>query len=117
MSNSPVSELWNFMRLMLARLQAVSSRNMYSLHGLLALMRPSAGQVCHSLMVVSYWSPGSALAQAALQMSSHSSRALRRLWVLPSALFLSSHSASFSTAWKNSFGTRTELLEFWPETV
>jgi hypothetical protein len=33
--------------------------------GLLALMRPSSGQVCHSLMVVSYCTPGSAQAQAA----------------------------------------------------
>jgi hypothetical protein len=43
----------------------VSSRNMYSEHGFEALMRPEAGQVCQSLMVVSYWMPGSALAQAA----------------------------------------------------
>jgi len=53
------------MRLREARLHAVSSRNMYSEHGLEALMRPLAGQVCHSLMVVSYCTPGSAEAQAA----------------------------------------------------
>ena len=45
-----------------ARLQAVSSRNMYSEHGLEALMRPDSGQVCQSLMVVSNWMPGSAQA-------------------------------------------------------
>ena len=38
---------------MLARLQAVSSRNMYSEHGFEPLIRPPSGQVCHSLMVVS----------------------------------------------------------------
>ena len=35
-----------------ARLQAVSSRNMYSEHGLEALIGPAAGQVCQSLIVV-----------------------------------------------------------------
>jgi len=53
------------MRFSEARLQAVSSRNMYSEQGLEALMRPELGQVCHSLMVVSNCSPGSAQAQAA----------------------------------------------------
>ena len=48
-----------------ARLQAVLSRNMYSLHGLLALMRPALGQVCQALMVLSNWTPGSAQRQAA----------------------------------------------------
>ncbi len=55
------SSLRNAIRLSEARLQAVSSRNMYSEHGLEALIRPEFGQVCHSLMVVSYWMPGSAL--------------------------------------------------------
>src|SRR5215813_2046904 len=54
----------NFIRLMLARLQAVLSRNMYSLHGLLALMRPLLGQVCQRLIVVSYCTPGSPHCQA-----------------------------------------------------
>ena len=56
---------------MLARLHAVSSRNMYSLHGLDPLIRPPSGQVCHSLMVVSNWIPGSAQAQAVYAMSFH----------------------------------------------
>ena len=55
----------NFIRLSDARLQAVSSRNMYSLHGLLALMRAVFGQVCQSLIVVSYCMPGSPHCQAA----------------------------------------------------
>ena len=52
-------------RLTEARLQAVSSRNMYSEHGLEARISPDCGQVCQSLMVVWYWMPGSADAQAA----------------------------------------------------
>jgi hypothetical protein len=38
---------------------------MYSEQGFEALIRPSAAQVCHSLMVVSNWRPGSAQHQAA----------------------------------------------------
>src|SRR5579863_4772210 len=59
-------------RLIDARLHAVLSRNMYSEHGLEALMRPPSGQVCHSLMVLSYCTPGSAQAQAAKAISSQS---------------------------------------------
>jgi hypothetical protein len=55
----------NCSRLSDARLQAVSSRNMYSEHGLEARISPGAGQVCQSLMVVWNWMPGSAQAQAA----------------------------------------------------
>src|SRR5262245_14298252 len=59
-------------RLSEARLQAVSSRNMYSEHGFDALIRPSVGQVCQSLIVLSYWTPGSALAHAAVAIRLHS---------------------------------------------
>src|SRR3989338_1443737 len=100
---------------------------MYSLQGFEALMRPSAGQVCQSLIVVSYWTPGSAHAQAAYPIWSQSARAFIVLQGLASRLsfaaFLSSvrqnkfQSASFSTDSKNACATRTELLEFWPETV
>ncbi|MNL75409.1 hypothetical protein D3C87_2012100 [compost metagenome] len=48
-----------------ARLQAVSSRNMYSEHGLDARIGPAAGQVCQSFIVVLKCRPGSADAQAA----------------------------------------------------
>src|ERR1700741_1759383 len=58
-------------RLMDARLQAVLSRNIYSEHGFDALIRPPSGQVCHSLMVLSYCTTGSAQAQAAKAISSH----------------------------------------------
>src|ERR1700754_781330 len=47
-----------------ARLQAVSSRNMYSEHGFEALIRPDAGQVFQRLIVVSYCTPGSPQPQA-----------------------------------------------------
>src|SRR5215213_7485111 len=70
----PSSPRRKVIRLRDARLQAVSSRNMYSEHGLDALIRPEAGQVCQSLIVVSYWTPGSALAQAA--KATRSQRAL-----------------------------------------
>src|SRR5215467_4726210 len=100
-----------------ARLQAVSSRNMYSEHGLDALMRPDSGQVCHSLMVVSHCTPGSAEAQAAAPIFSQRSRALSVLWTLPSVRRMRFQSPSFSTALMKSLLTRTELLEFWPETV
>jgi hypothetical protein len=57
-SSSPSSRA-NFIRLIDARLHAESSRNMYSEHGLLALMRSVFGHVCHSLTVVSNCIPGS----------------------------------------------------------
>src|SRR6266480_418964 len=102
---------------MLARLQAVSSKNMYSEQGLLALMRPPAGQVCHSLMVVSYCKPGSAEAHALNVIFSHRSFAFSFLAIFLSLRFFSSHSASVSTACMKSFVTRTELFEFCPDTV
>src|SRR5580658_408087 len=65
----------NFIRLMLARLQAVSSRNMYSEQGLLALIRPEFGQVCQRLIVVSYCTPGSPQYQAPSAILASTSRA------------------------------------------
>ena len=60
---------------MLARLHAESSTNIYSLHGLLALIRPEFGQVCQRLIVVSYCTPGSPQHQAELDILLNSSRA------------------------------------------
>ena len=74
-SNSPSSPT-NFIRLIDARLQAESSRNMYSEHGLLALMRAVFGLVCHSLTVVSNCMPGSPHTQVPSAMSRIRSRAL-----------------------------------------
>src|SRR5579862_2533164 len=84
-SNSllPSTALRNAIRLSEARLQAVSSRNMYSEHGLEARMGPPAGQVCQSLTVVWNWMPGSAQAQAAYEILSHNSVAFSVLDVLP----------------------------------
>src|SRR3954451_12830700 len=101
-----------------ARLQAVSSRNMYSEHGFEAMIGPDAWQVCQSLMVEWNCRPGSAQAQAAWPIVSHSARALMVLAILPGLVRqVRSHSASASTALRNSSVTRTVLLEFWPETV
>src|SRR3712207_9337807 len=63
-SNVP-SLLRNFMRLSDARLHELLSRLMYSEQGLDALIRPVSGLVCQSLIVSSYWMPGSAHSQAA----------------------------------------------------
>jgi hypothetical protein len=57
-SNVPL-EFTYFIKFSEARLQAVSSRNMYSEHGLLALIRAVFLQVCHRFTVVSYCMPGS----------------------------------------------------------
>src|SRR5690242_12586130 len=57
-SNSP-SEVLNFSKLSDARLQAVLSRNKYSLHGLVEFCRPVPLQVCHLWIVVSNCIPGS----------------------------------------------------------
>ncbi len=90
---------------------------MYSEHGLEALIRAVLGQVCQSLIVVSNWMPGSAQAQAASAIWSHRSRALTFFIAVPSVRAVSSQSPSSRTASTNSFETRTELFEFWPETV
>src|ERR1051326_4917660 len=101
-----------------ARLQAVSSRNMYSEHGFEPTIGPDAGQVCQSLTVVWNCRPGSAQAQAAWPIFSHSSRALSVLAILPGFVrHVRSQSPSASTALRNSSVTRTVLLEFWPDTV
>src|SRR5438874_11389875 len=58
MSNWPPG-VRNLRRLKEARLQAESSRNMYSEQGLEALMRAVFLEVCQRLMVESYCMPGS----------------------------------------------------------
>ena len=90
---------------------------MYSEHGFDARIGPDFGQVCQSLMVVWNWMPGSALAQAAWPIFSHRSRALSVLTVRPPSRAVRLQSLSSMTALRNSSVTRTELLEFWPETV
>src|SRR3954465_219201 len=64
---------WNLRRFSDARLHALSSRNMYSEHGFDALMRDVLMHGCQSLIVVSYWMPGSPqihAASAILRMTS-----------------------------------------------
>src|SRR5580658_519102 len=100
-----------------ARLQAVLSRNMYSEQGLEARMRPPLGQVCHSLMVVSYWVPGSAQRHAAYAIWFHSSFAGILFIILPSLLAFKSQSSLLDSFSKKSFDIRIELLEFCPLTV
>src|SRR5690349_17725042 len=63
-SNEP-SSARNFSRLSDARLHEELSSDMYSEHGLDAVMRPVSGLVCQSLIVSSYWMPGSAHRHAA----------------------------------------------------
>src|SRR3954471_1136323 len=112
-SNDPSSRR-NFMRFSDARLQAESSMCRYSLHGLDALIRPEFGQVCHSLMVVSYCTPGSAQRHAASAISRMSSRACNAGPIgSPLVRAMVRHSPSASTARMNASVTRTELLAFW----
>ena len=100
-----------------ARLHAVLSKNMYSLQGFDALIGPDCGQVCHSLIVVSYCIPGSAQRQAAYAIFSQSLRASTVLKTLPLERPINSQSPFSSNTLKNLFGIRTELLEFCPATV
>src|SRR5271170_7401001 len=73
-SNWPLGPRY-FMRLSEARLQAVSSRNMYSEHGLEALMRAVLLEVCQRLIVVSYCMPGSPHCQVDSEIFRSRSRA------------------------------------------
>src|SRR4051794_16433160 len=112
-SNVP-SARRNFMRFSDARLQAESSTCMYSEQGFDALMRPEFGDVCHWLIVVSYWTPGSAQRHAASAISRISSRAcIGSPTGSPVARAVVRHSPSDSTARMNASVTRTELLAFW----
>src|SRR6185437_13490490 len=112
MSNWPPG-VRNLSRLKLARLQAESSRNMYSLHGLEALMRAVFLLVCQRLMVVSYCMPGSPHCQVASEILCIRSHALYSLMGVPSFTARVQKVPSFSTACMNSSVTRTELFAFW----
>src|SRR5687767_41379 len=111
------SSRWNRRRFSEARLQAESSRYMYSEQGLEALMRAVLAEVCQALTVVSYCRPGSPHSQAAWAMARHSSRAgLVSTDRVPPTTALVDQGRSFWTASMNSSVTRTELLEFWKKT-
>src|SRR5690242_11539851 len=107
------SSLRNFIRLSDARLQDVLSRLMYSEHGLDAVIRPVSGQVCQSLIVSSYWMPGSAHSQAACAIFRNRWRASTASTTEPSKRARSSKLVPSSTARMNSPETRTELFAFW----
>src|SRR3954454_3256800 len=103
----------NFMRFSDARLHEELSSDMYSEHGSDAVIRPVSGFVCQSLMVSSYWMPGSAHSHAAVATLRHSSRASTVSTTEPSLRAGRPNSLPCSTARMNSSLTRTELLEFW----
>src|SRR5690349_4709950 len=103
----------NLSRLMLARLHDELSRWTYSEQGLLAVIRPDSGQVCQSLMVPSYWMPGSAHSQAAVAIFLNSFRASTSRIGSPGVRAFRVKSEPSSTASMNSSETRTELLAFW----
>ncbi len=107
------SALRNLSRLRLARLQLELSRERYSLHGLLAVMRPVSGLVCQLLIVSSYCRPGSAQSQAAWEILRNSPLASTVSMVSPDSRALRPNSLASWTARMNSSLTRTELLAFW----
>src|SRR6187431_1103413 len=107
------SSLRNLSRFSDARLQEELSSDMYSEHGLDAVMRPVSGLVCQSLIVSSYCRPGSAQAQAASLILVKSSRASTRSMTSPVPRARRPKSVPSSTARMNSSVTRTELLAFW----
>src|SRR5579862_9694441 len=98
---------------MLARLHAELSRCMYSLHGLLALIRAVFEAVCQRLIVVSNCMPGSAHSHADCEIWRIRSRARTVLIGSPVLTALSCQSRSSTTACMNSSVTRTELFAFW----
>src|SRR5688572_10895646 len=116
MSKDPSSRR-NFTRFRLERLQAESSKNMYSEQGLLALIRPVLGHVCQRLIVVSYWTPGSAQAHALSAMVCQSSAASSVSTTSPVVRECVCHLPLLSASFMNASVTRTELFEFWPLTV
>src|SRR5215210_6213539 len=103
----------NFMRFSDARLHELLSRLMYSEQGLDALIRPVSGLVCQSLIVSSYWMPGSAHSQAAWVTLRNRVLASTVSMTEPSMRARSPNSEPSSTARMNSSETRTELLAFW----
>src|SRR5437016_13842455 len=98
---------------MLARLHAELSRCMYSEHGLLALIRPVLGAVCHRLIVVSNCMPGSAHSHVASEIWRMSSRAFTVRATSPVVTDRSCQSRASMTACMASSVTRTELLAVW----
>src|ERR1051325_3211900 len=112
MSNSPSSDL-NFIKFREARLQAVSSRNIYSLHGLEALMGALLGQGCQLLISVWTVTPGPPKIQAASDISFNRSFARYVSIVSRWSTDLVVHALSSSVACMKSSVTRMEGFAFW----
>ena len=77
------------------------------------MIGPVFGSVCQRLIVLWYWTPGSAHCQAASAICSISSRAFTVLITRPSVRAIRFQSSSLATASMNSSVTRTELFAFW----
>src|ERR1700710_719761 len=107
------SSLRNFSRFSEARLHEELSRDMYSEHGLDAVIRPVSGLVCQSLIGSAYVRPGSAQAHAASLILVNSSRASTVSLTSPVPRARRPNAAPSSTARMNSSLTRTELLAVW----
>src|SRR3954447_10471476 len=103
----------NLSRLSDARLHEELSSDMYSEHGLDAVIRPVSGLVCQSLIVSSYCSPGSAHCHAASAILWNSARASTVSITSPVLRARRPNDVPSSTARMNSSLTRTELLAFW----
>src|ERR687890_117524 len=103
----------NLSRLSEARLHEELSSDMYSEQGFDAVMRPVSGLVCQSLIVSSYWMPGSAHRHAASAIFRNSSAASTVSMTSPVMRARRPNSPLASTARMNSSLTRTELLAFW----
>src|SRR3954451_20100184 len=106
------SSFRNLSRFSEARLQEELSSDMYSEHGLDAVIRPVSGFVCQSLIVSSYWMPGSAHSHDAWAILVHRVRASTVSMTSPVDRARSPKSVPCSTARMNSSVTRTELLAF-----
>src|SRR4026209_713533 len=101
------------MRFSEARLHAESSIDMYSEQGFDALMRPVFGSVCHALIVVSYWTPGSAQRHAASAAWVRTPRSGIVFTQWPSVRAVRFQSAPFSAASMKMSLSRIELFAFW----
>src|SRR3984957_18909708 len=112
MSNS-LSLLRYFMRLSEAKLQAESSKYIYSEQGFEELIRAVLLEVCHLLIMVSYCMPGS----PQIQVDSAIMRKMSLAWKVstgaPSLRALVVQVPLLAAACINSSDTRTEWLAFW----
>ena len=83
-----------------AKLQAVSSKNIYSEQGLEPLILSSLAQVFQALIVSSNCKPGSAQPHALLPIKDHKYLESKTLQTLPSVLLVKLNFSSFLTQFK-----------------